>query len=105
MNKNIDAKVTSIFSPLCQTLLSETAWLNDIERSSIETSAELLVIRLNGVVIGYTTFDVVNRLDMRINNIYFRSIIKDHNLAEYWLSRQLKRYLRNNSYHSSLLAS
>lgn len=105
MNKNIDAKVTSIFSPLCQTLLNETALLNEVERASLETNSELLVIRLEGVVIGYTTFDVIDSFDMRINNIYFRSIIKDHNLAEYWLSRQLKRYLRNNSYHSSLLAS
>lgn len=105
MNKFIEARVTSILSPLCQTLLSERLLDHKSEISNIECDNELLIIRLDGVVIGYTTFDIIDGFDIRINKIYFRSIIKDHSLAEYWLSRQLKRHVRNQRYRNVLLAS
>lgn len=105
MNKIIDITATSIFSPLCQTLINETTIQQRCELTAIDGASELLIIRLDGVVIAYTTFTVVDNLDIEINDIHFRSIIKDQTLAEYWLSRQLKRFLRNNTYHNVRLAS
>ncbi|WP_354623544.1 hypothetical protein [Psychromonas sp. MME2] len=105
MNKIIDITATSLFSPLCQTLINETSIEQRCELINIGIASELLIIRLDGVVIGYTTFTVVDNLDIEINNIYIRSIIKDQTLAEYWLSRHLKRFLRNNTYHNVRLAS
>ncbi|MFT6910266.1 MAG: hypothetical protein ACJAS1_006994 [Oleiphilaceae bacterium] len=63
------------------------------------------MIRLDGVVIAYGTFEVIDNTDIIIKSLHFRSIIKDHTLAEYWLSRQLKRYLRNTPYLNFLLSS
>ena len=107
MHKIIDVKLTSIFSPVCQTLIHENTqqqvtqskgeWLNNC--------AELLVIRLDGTVIAYGTFEIVDDINISVNSLHFRDIIKDHTLGEYWLSRQLKRYLRNNTYLNFLLAS
>ena len=104
MNKIIGVKLTSVFSPICQTLIYETlcqksapAWL--------DSCTELLVVRLDGVVIAYGTFNVVDDINISINSLHFRNIIKDHSLAEYWLSRQLKRHLRNTPYLKFLLSS
>ncbi|HEY5714857.1 MAG TPA: hypothetical protein VIS54_00435 [Psychromonas sp.] len=102
MHKIINVKLTSIFSPLCQTLLNETAQQQTTEFDNKCT--ELLVIRLDGTIIAYATFKVTNETDVSINSLHFRSIVKDHTLAEFWLSRHLKRYLRKNTYLNFLIA-
>ncbi len=107
MHKIIDVKLTSVFSPICQTLIHENMPQHTIQSKDewLDNCTELLIIRLDGTVIGYGTFDVIDDINVSINSLHFRSIIKDHMLGEYWLSRQLKRYLRNNNYLNFLLAS
>lgn len=107
MRKVIDMKLTSIFSPVCQALIHETQqhYLNESTQALLDKSAELLIIRLDNTVIGYALFELVNGGELILNFIHFRSIIKDHTLGEYWFSRLLKRYLKNNSYNQLLLAS
>jgi hypothetical protein len=105
MHKVIDVKLTSIVSPICQTLIHEMTqqqgkkcqieWLNKC--------TELLVVRLDGVLVGFVTFDVIDDIHIAVNSLHFRNLIKDHSLAEFWLSRYLKRYLRKNSYMHLLL--
>ena len=100
MNKIINVKLTSVFAPICQTLLHESAQKLKIQSQDkyLDNCTELLIIRFDGTIIGYATFDVVDYVYVSINSLHFRSIIKDHALGEYWLSRQLKRHLRKNTY-------
>ncbi|ABM05382.1 hypothetical protein Ping_3707 [Psychromonas ingrahamii 37] len=107
MHKIINVKLTSIFSPICQTLLQEDAKRikTQSEDQDTDNRTELLIIRLDGTIIGYATFDVIDDIHVNINSLHFRKIVKDHSLGEYWLSRQLNRYLRNNTYINFLLAS
>lgn len=106
MNKIIDIKLMSVFSPTCQALIYESDPQCAIQYKDIclDRCKELLVIRFDGTLIAYTTFDVVDDM-LRVNSLHFRNIIKDQALGEYWLSRQLKRYLRETSYYNFLLAS
>jgi hypothetical protein len=107
MHKVIDVKLTSIFSPICQTLIHEIIQLQE-KKSRVkwlDCCTELLVVRLDGVLVGFVTFDVIDDIHIAVNSLHFRNIIKDHSLAEYWLSRYLKRYLRKNTYMHFLLAS
>jgi len=107
MNKIIDIKLTSIFSPTCQTLIHE----NDphcvihYKDKCLNSCKELLVVRLEGTLIAYGTFDLIEGDTLSINSLHFRNIIKDPALGEYWLSRHLTRYLRGTSYLDFLLAS
>lgn len=107
MHKILNVKLTSIFSPICQTLLQEgdQKIKTQSEDNYLDNCTELLIIRLDGTIIGYSTFDIIDDIYVQINSLYFRKIVKDHSLGEYWLSRQLKRHLRNNTYLNFLLAS
>lgn len=107
MHKIINVKLTSIFSPICQTLLQENAQsLNTQSKNKcLDNCTELLIIRLDGTIIGYGTFDLVDDIYVKINSLHFRKIVKDQSLGEYWLSRQLKRHLREKTYLNFLLAS
>jgi len=106
MHKIINVKLTSIFSPICQTLIHEDAQKikTQSQDKCLKNCTELLIIRLDGTIIGYATFDVVDYVHVNINSLHFRAIIKDHALGEYWLSRQLKRHLRKNTYFNFKLA-
>ncbi|HEY7867004.1 MAG TPA: hypothetical protein VIC51_13515 [Psychromonas sp.] len=106
MHKIINVKLTSIFSPICQTLLQEDAQKFKIHSKDkcLDNCTELLIIRLDGTIIGYGTFDLVDDTYVNINSLHFREIVKDHALGEYWLSRQLKRHLRKNTYLNFQLA-
>ena len=105
MHRIIDVKLTSIFSPVCQTLLHETVQRSETKsiKEWLDNCSELLVVRLDGTLIGFVTFEVIDNIHVTINSLHFRNIIKDHSLAEFWLSRHLKRYLRKNSYMHLLL--
>ncbi len=107
MHKVIDVKLTSIFSPVCQTLIHESLQnqLDESKQALLDSSTELLIIRLDKTVIGYALFELTHHGELVLNSIHFRSIIKDHTLGEYWLSRLLKRHLKNSSYNQFLLAS
>ena len=107
MHKVIDVKLTSIFSPICQTLIHESIknQLDESKKLLLEKSTELLIIRLDGTVIGFALFELINGEELVFNSVHFRSVIKDHTLGEYWFSRLLKRRLKNSSYNQFLLAS
>lgn len=106
MHKIINVKLTSVFSPIWQTLLQEDDQRLKAQSKDkcLNNCTELLIIRLDGTIIGYATFDLVDDIYVNVNSLHFREIIKDHALGEYWLSRQLKRHLRKNTYHHFLLA-
>tara|TARA_R110001583_G_scaffold125319_3_gene276879 strand:+ start:2697 stop:3020 length:324 start_codon:yes stop_codon:yes gene_type:complete len=107
MHKNIDLKITSIFSPICQTLIYETvqSQLSESIQKLLKNSTELLIIRLNNTVIGYALFELVNDIDFELDSIHFRSIIKNHTIGEYCFSRLLARRLKKTNYKQLLLAS
>ncbi|WP_372880222.1 hypothetical protein [Psychromonas sp.] len=102
MRNIIDIKLTSIFSPICQTLLNETAQQRTGEFDNKCT--ELFVIRLDGTIIAYATFKVTDFTDVSIDSLYFRNILKDHDFADFWLSRYLKRHVGKNTYLNYLMA-
>jgi hypothetical protein len=108
MPKIIDVKLTSIFSPVCQTLINENSKQQETKSidESLANCTELLIIRLDGSVIAFGTFEVINEIRVHIKSLHFRNIVKDHSFAEFWLSRYLKRFLRKTSYlHFMLSAS
>ncbi|WP_019614451.1 hypothetical protein [Psychromonas ossibalaenae] len=107
MHKVVDLKLTPIFSPVCQALIHEQIqdYSQESQSELYDNYSELLIIRLDGTVIGYSTFDVEDGDMISVNSLHFRSIIKDHALSEYWLSRLLKRRLSKNNYLQFLLAS
>jgi len=107
MNKIIDIKLMSVFSPTCQALIHENDPQCAIQYKDkcLDSCKELLVIRFDGTLIAYSTFDLIDDDTLSINSLHFRNIIKDRALGEYWLSRQLKRYLRDTTYINFLLAS
>lgn len=100
MNKVIDIKLTSIFSPICQALIHESSESKLAPKTEklISNNNDLLIIRLDNTVIGYALFEAMSDGELILDYLYFRDIIKDHTLAEYWLTRFLKRYLKNGSY-------
>lgn len=105
--KNVDIKLLPISSPICQTLFQEQVALQtDVNFDNlIAECKEVLVIRLNGTLIAYGTFDLLNGQTMRINSLHFRDILKNHTLAQYWLSRYVKRQLEKKCYLNYLIAS
>lgn len=107
MHKTIDLKITSIFSPICQTLIHETmqSKLSESIQNLIKNSKELLVIRLNNTVIGYALFELINGVEFVLDSIHFRSMIKNNTIGEYCFSRLLTRRLKNTNYKQLLLAS
>ncbi|MEI6896352.1 MAG: hypothetical protein V5786_02475 [Psychromonas sp.] len=107
MHKSLNVKLTSIFSPICQALIyeSEQCPLNKSIQVLLDKSNELLVIRLHGTVIGYARFKLLIDDELALGSIYFRSIVKDHTLCEYWVTRSLKSHLKKNNYHHILCAS
>lgn len=107
MSKLIDIKLTPIYSPICQTLIYEeqsSKLVND-KSNDLEDSKELLIIRLEGTIIAYATFYVVDGVKMNLKSLHFRSIIKDHSLGSYWLTRLLQRRFKKEYYLEFLLAS
>lgn len=102
MNTVIDVKLTSICSPICQALIYEGGLFQD---ARLNNCKELLVVRLDGTVIAYSTFDVSNENDILVKSLHFRSVIKDQSLGAYWLSRLLKRRLKERTYLNFLLDS
>jgi CII-binding regulator of phage lambda lysogenization HflD len=105
--KNIDIKLLPISSPICQALIQEqiafqkSASLNNL----IANCKELLVIRIDRTLVCYGTFDLYDGQIMRMNTLHFRDILKDHTLAQYWLSRYIKRKLEKKCYLNFLIAS
>ncbi|GLS92278.1 hypothetical protein GCM10007916_33480 [Psychromonas marina] len=107
MHKVIDIKLTSVFSPICQTLIHESLQ-NQLDESThklLDKSSDLLIIRQDNTVIGYALLELTGTDELSLNSLYFRSIVKDHSLGEYWLSRLVKRQLKNSRYNQFLLAS
>lgn len=107
MSKLIDLKLTSIFSPICQTLIHETdkSKLSESNQKLINNCEELLVIRFDRTVIGYANFELIDGQELILGPIHFRSTMKDRALGEYWISRLIKRRLKNITYNQFLLAS
>ena len=107
MHKAIDVKLTSIFSPICQTLIHENLQnkLDESKQALLDNSTELLVIRMDNTVIGYALFELLNGEELVLDSIHFRSVIKGHTLGEYCFSRLLKRRLKNSTYNQLLLSS
>jgi hypothetical protein len=105
MHKTIDIKMTSIFSPICQTLIHEDTCQYTINSSDVclNNCKELLVVRLDSTVIAFGTFEVINDIHISVSSLHFRNIIKDHALSEFWLRRYLKRYLHKKTYLQLLL--
>ena len=105
MNKIIDIKLTSVCSPTCQTLIYETVVASSLHAKDniLSSCTELLVVRLRGTVIAFSTFDVTDGIHITINSLHFRNILKDRTFAEFWVSRYLQRYLRKKSYMQFLL--
>ena len=107
MHKSVTIQLTSIFSPLCQTLICEynKEHLMENHKKLLNNYTELFIIRLHNNVIAYATFDVIDEVHIRINSLCFRAVIKDTSLTEYWLSRQLKSFFLKNGYRNFLQAS
>ena len=105
MSKNIDIRLTSVCSPTCQTLIYENAFINTLQSKDclLDNCSELLIIRLKGTVIAFSTFDVIDGIHINVHSLYFRNILKDPAFAEFWLTRYLNRYLRKKSYMQFLL--
>lgn len=107
MKKVVDIKLLPIWSPLCQTLIQEqTALQVDINLEDlIADCKEILVIRINGKLIAYGTFDLYEGQIMRMNSLHFRDILKDHGLGQFWLSRYVQRELEKKCYLNFQIAS
>ena len=105
--KNVDIKLLPISSPICQVLIQEQIALQkDVPLDNlIANCKEMLVIRVDGNLVCYGTFDLFDGQIMRINNLYFRDILKNHTVAQYWLSRCIKRKLEKKCYFNFLIAS
>jgi len=105
--KNIDIKLLPLSSPICQVLIHEqcTFQHNVLLKDIVANCKELLVIRINGTLVCYGTFDLFDGQIMRINSLHFRDMLKDHTLAQYWLSRYIKRQLEKKCYLNFLIAS
>jgi len=105
--KIVDIKLLPISSPTCQVLIQEQMAFQK-EMKLIELTAdckEILVIRLDGRLIAYGTFDLYEGQIMRINSLHFRDIFQHHVLGQYWLSRYVKRKLEKKCYLNFLIAS
>lgn len=107
MCKSIDVKLTSIFSPISQALIHENIQKNigKSKKTLLNNCSELLIIRLHDTVIGYALFELAGGDELVLDSIHLRGVIKNNTLGEYWLSRLLKRRLKNSSYNQFLLAS
>lgn len=107
MKKIVNIKLLPIWSPTCQALIQEQIALQkEIDVNDLVADCkELLVIHLDCTLIAYGTFDLLDGQIMRLNSLHFRNILKDHNLAQYWLSRHLNRILEKKCYLSFLIAS
>lgn len=107
MHKSISVQLTSVFSPLCQTLISEYNQepFTENDNKLLNDCSELFIIRLQNDVIAYATFDLIDSTYVHVNSLYVRRVIKDIPLTEYWLSRQLKSFFHENLYLYFLQAS
>ncbi|TEW53752.1 hypothetical protein E2R68_11405 [Psychromonas sp. RZ22] len=105
--KSIDIKLLPISSPICQALIQEQIALQkNMELGNlIADCKEVLVIRRNNTLIAYGTFDLHHGQMMRINSLHFRDVLQNHTLAQYWLSRYVKRKLEKKCYLNFLIAS
>ena len=106
MHKSIDVKLTSIFSPIAQTLIHENILdeYGESKKVLLGNSNELLIFRRHHTVIGYASFELVDE-ELILGDVHFRSIFKNNTLGAYWFVRLLKRRLKNCSYNQFLLAS
>jgi hypothetical protein len=107
MKKNVDIKLLPISSPTCQVLIQEQmAFHKDMKLVDlIADCKEILVIRIDGRLIAYGTFDLFDSQIMRINSLHFRDVFQHHSIGQYWLSRYLKRKLDKRCYFNFLIAS
>jgi len=105
--KNIDMQLLPISSPVCQVLIQEQLALqkNTSLQHLIADVKELLVIRIDGNLVCYGTFDLHDGQIMRISSLYFRDILANHALAQYWLARCIQRKLKKRCYLNFLIAS
>lgn len=107
--KNVDIKLLPISSPICQVLIQEQIALQKEKEATLDrfiaNCKEMLVIRIDGNLVCYGTFGLFNGQIMRINSLYFRGILKNHMIAQYWLSRCIKRKLEKKCYFNFLIAS
>jgi len=105
--KNIDMQLLPISSPVCQVLIQEQLALKPTItlQQCITSVKELLVIRIDGNLVCYGTFDLHDGQIMRINSLYFRDILANHALAQYWLARCIQRKLKKRGYLNFLMAS
>jgi len=105
--KIVDIKLLPVSSPICQVLIQEQiAFHKDMKITDlIANCKEILVIRIDGRLIAYGTFDLYEGHIMRINSLHFRDVFQKHRLGQYWLSRYVKRKLEKKCYLNFLIAS
>ena len=104
--KDIDIKLLSVSSPICQVLIQEQIALQKGSFDDLIAGCkEVLVVRINGTLVAYGTFDLYDGQIMRINSLHFRDILKSHVVAQYWMSRYIKRMLEKKCYLNFLIAS
>ncbi|MEG3754014.1 hypothetical protein [Psychromonas arctica] len=105
--KVVDIKLLPVSSPTFQALIQEQVAVQKETKlvDLIAECKEILAIRLDGRLIAYATFDLLNGQTMRINSLHFRDLFQHHVLAQYWLSRHVKRKIADKCYLNFLIAS
>ena len=105
--KIVDIKLLPVSSPICQVLIQEQmAFHKNMKLTDlIANCKEILVIRIDGRLIAYGTFDLYESQIMRINSLHFRDVFQHHTVGQYWLSRYVKRKLEKRCYLNFLIAS
>lgn len=105
MHKLVKVNIISAYSPTYQTLVNEHSKIQKLKSSNdiFENCVELLVIRFQGVVISFCTFNVIEGDRLQVSSMHFRNILKSREFTKYWLSRSLNKYLSNKFYLQFLL--
>lgn len=105
--KKVQICLLPISSPTCQALIQEQMALNktiNLEQLYSENK-ELIVVRWGQTLVAYGTFDLCEGQTICVNSFYFRDILAEHSIAQYWLSRYVKRQLHKQCYFNLLMAS
>lgn len=98
--KKIQIRLLPISSPTCQALIQEQVALKkqtNLDKLFSECK-ELLVIRLGQTLVAYGTFKLLGGQTISLNSLHFRDILAEHSIAQYWLSRYIKRQLNKQCY-------
>lgn len=105
--KKVEISLLPISSPTCQVLIQEQLALQNNTKCQdfLVKCKELLVIRVEQSLVAYGTFDLYDGQIMRVNSLHFRDILSNHVVAQYWLSRYVKRKLEKQCYFNFLIAS